>query len=577
MKPQKFLTAVVLMLAIGFSLSSTGSTCAATICKPTFSLQTEGAQDAEKVEPSNEEIANWIKQLDSPVFNDRLTASNRLKAAKAGALDQVFQHAVSRESKIESASICLRLIREWELQHDLAMHDRLLHLLNSASKHDSRPAVIEKIRIYLNEGYECTESEALELLRKMGAPFYFIKKENYYQLHIRSDCSREKRKSLWPLRYVNSNCLVLFENVNQIDDHVARNLAACPGLVQLFCPTMTETQMNLLGDSKSLKKLYLKNIVKSEATLKSLSKIPTLELLSFNSKQDINTSLRDIVLFPELRQIFFNRRNISDPIVLDYLTGCKKLEHLNLNAFDMPSHKFRNMERFKNVTHLELPTGTDDKLIELVSKMPSLKSIEMEYAFITDKAAPFLAMHKDLESLEIEQTFITDESCKHLAKLTKLKTVRIDGTFVTPAGVSLIEDANRGLDVKGWITEKHDDAYVEALQQLQFTGCNVRPNFGVSFSGRDAQGRLKLPCLRLPGCSLNFTLTDSERTNATFLKYATKVSDLDNLAIWKCDESTAIGLLALPETAEITIGKTTISKETIDKLKKRFKRLTIRQ
>ena len=310
-----------------------------------------------------ETVANLINALDSPVFSIRNNAGAKLKAARDTALEQVFNHAVSSDSKLDSSAKCLALIRAWELDYDKVVHDRLTRLLEKAPKRSaSNKNAISRIQAYLFEGFGCTESDAITLLTKMGATPLYIKKKGYYSIRLRSNCSRAIGKSLWPMQYLSSRCQVSFEHGVEIDDFVARNLGACPGLERIFCPNMTDAQIVFLGESKSLKELYLKGIMVEDGTILALSKIPTLELLSFDSNQTLTDSLRHLALFPSLNCIYLNRGDVSDPMVLDYLANCLKLNSLNLGSFDMPSGSFRNLKRFKSVTKLEMPRYADNKI-----------------------------------------------------------------------------------------------------------------------------------------------------------------------------------------------------------------------
>ena len=526
--------------------------------------------DKQRSSVKEKDVLRWLKELESPVYQVREKAYENLRKSRNQSLELVVRHAVDSDSGLDSSARCLKLIGEWENEFGLEVHDHFLELLNHAdSESDLNKSAVENVRKLLNEAYDCTEEEALAALKKMTRVL-FINKHGYYSLRLRHQYSRANGKSLWPLRYISTPVHISCEDSAKIDDFVVRNLAASPGLECLFCPKMTEAQVAMLGKSKSLVQLYLEESIEDENTLKSLSRIPTLKLLSFDPKQPLNDSLRHLASFRSLNQIFFNRSDIDDPKVLDYLAACSELEFLNLAAFKMPSEKFGNLDRFKSVRHVEVPRYSDGKLIEQVARIPEIESLEIDYCYMTDEHAPFLARHKHLKKLEITNTFITDESCKHIAKITTLEALKLDATFVSPKGVEIIEEAIPGLKVKGWITAAHEPKYVEALQQLQLIGCRVQPDFGVSFK-RNKAGKAVLPYYRLPGCDVFFDQDDDPKVNQQFLKYASNVSDLRKLYLSKCTDDFAARLIKLPKSAKLIFRDSHVKEETYKTLESKFK------
>ncbi len=519
---------------------------------------------------SKAEVEEWIQQLASADYNTRIAASSRLAKSRDAAVEQTLRHCLSTQAPLASAAECLKLMEAWLEKYDAKFHERVSVLIEQfCADSDYRQHSRQILDGSLNESLDCSESEAIEIIKTMGASVYWIEDENYLSIHVRGDCRREDGNSLWPLRNINLPCHILFENVT-VDDFTARNLAQAPGLKRIFCPyKMTEEQVAMLGESNSLRDLYIRRPIQNEVTMTALARIPTLQLLSFDPEQPVEL-FQFLKEFPALETVHANRGDLTDPRFLDHLADCPKLQRLSLGVFKLPGKQLTGFDRFKNVKSVELPRYCDDDLIKNLADLPALESMEIDYACITDKVSPYLAVHTNLKELVIEQTFISDETCEQIAKLKNLKSVKLDGTFVTPVGVRLIELANPGLKVDGWITAAHDPKYVQALQQLRVIGAYVSPDFSVSFS-RDDKGNVILPYKRVPGCDVHFTVSEKADINQQFLQYLVDVDDLKKLYLKNVSAEFGEQLLLLPRRKlKVGISASEITEELQQKIESHF-------
>ena len=156
------------------------------------------------------------------------------------------------------------------------------------------------------------------------------------------------------------------------------------------------------------------------------------------SEQDAvsDKTLAAIEHLPHLREVYM----IFCPIRGDglvHLVGLKRIEKLDLFA-----------------------TRIDDKAIEHVVKLPSLRYLDIRsigvnekglvannHGQISDDGIKLIANHlPNLESLLFCGT-VTDEGLLHLAKLKKLKHIEVGSPNVTPNGIKRLQSAMPGLEI----------------------------------------------------------------------------------------------------------------------------------
>lgn len=164
------------------------------------------------------------------------------------------------------------------------------------------------------------------------------------------------------------------------------------------------------------------------ATLvKSRKKIEGLYVLAHGLT---NNGLKPLANQPALRHLtLFGANEISDEGI-SHLEGLVNLEELKIVGSAVTSKSFYYLRKMKRLRELEItpaggPSLIADNDFRSIESITSLKTLVLNRARISDKAALSLAKLTSLEHLHLWETGITAKSAAVIGSLSRLKTLSI--------------------------------------------------------------------------------------------------------------------------------------------------------
>jgi len=130
-----------------------------------------------------------------------------------------------------------------------------------------------------------------------------------------------------------------------------------------------------------------------------------------------------------------------------------QLKRLYLSSTRVTEKGLVHLKGLKNLEHLGLPFSLTDVGLENVSRLDSLKNLNIDGDSVTEKGLAKLAGMKSLDSVSVGGEENTDEIVGKLAVLPNLKRLSL----------------GRGLTDKGFVRLKN----IESLQTLSLNGANI--------------------------------------------------------------------------------------------------------
>lgn len=266
---------------------------------------------------------------------------------------------------------------------------------------------------------------------------------------------------------------------------------------------VTDVGMRHISKLTSLKELYIKGERMGDAGLAYLRALPRLEYLCLYGSHFTDRGMVHVKAMPSLRILSFHENlcRITDtgmvPISempkleilclhamkyitdggLAHLSKLRSLKKLNIGGSQVTDRGLAYLSQIKTLEHLGLPQdqkGITDKGLAHLGTLPNLKHLsinrihfndpKMNKEYYTDKGLAELANCRLLEELNIGSIGITDAGIDHVVKLNNLKKLMLFGCEnVTDAGLSKLTvlKSLTNLYVKG------ADVSIEGLNNLK--------------------------------------------------------------------------------------------------------------
>ncbi|MHC4532752.1 MAG: leucine-rich repeat domain-containing protein [Planctomycetota bacterium] len=202
---------------------------------------------------------------------------------------------------------------------------------------------------------------------------------------------------------------------------------------------LKDTDMIQIGKVTSLKVLYLdSNNHVTNSGLEYLSNLKSLEHLVLQSVRMTDEGLRYLSSLPSLNHLILSGRFTNDAAL--YLKDVSSLRILSLGIMSMgrrPNNRelnikqifndkgMKNVSRLTQLEHFQAHwmERITDNGIAYLKDMPSLKSMDIWHAEVTDRAATDLTQMQTLDNLDVGG--LTNEGLKNISTLQKMKHLRI--------------------------------------------------------------------------------------------------------------------------------------------------------
>ncbi|NIP23049.1 MAG: M48 family metalloprotease [Phycisphaerae bacterium] len=282
------------------------------------------------------------------------------------------------------------------------------------------------------------------------------------------------------LKYIrNITSLKYLDMPYRVTDKGMSHLAELHSLKGLYFPQnsgITNTGLRHLAKMISLEEVYLAGKRMGDACLAHLRDLPRLEYLALYSKGFSDKGMVHIKDIPSLRILSFHESfpritdaglaHISDMPNLELLcmhgiqditdegianlTKMRSLRKLNISSSQVTDKGLAYLSQIKTLERLDLPQdqkGITDKGLTYLGTLPNLRHLaisrihfndpKMNKEYYTDKGLAALANCRLLEELYIGSPGVTDEGMRQVARLTNLRKLMLFGCEnVTNEGLS---------------------------------------------------------------------------------------------------------------------------------------------
>jgi len=256
--------------------------------------------------------------------------------------------------------------------------------------------------------------------------------------------------------------------------------------------------LSLLKGRKNLVAVYISNTALTDAGVKELAEIDTLEqVYLWYSPKLTNASVESLAGLKGLKALNIGGSQVNDD-GLKVLGGMTQLEQLwasHLPVTDAGLKPLAKLTGLKALNLMENQKLTPDAVASLLRALKSLERLELEYVPTTDAVMKEIGRHTKLRHLSLfSADKVTDDGVKELAGLTDMTYLSVVGCKLTDKGLKHLLGMSKleRLHVYG---SQLTDAAVPDLVTFKSLK-HVWLNNGISKSGKDALTK------GLPKCTL---------------------------------------------------------------------------
>jgi len=276
--------------------------------------------------------------------------------------------------------------------------------------------------------------------------------------------------------------------------------------------TITDAGLAVVAQLPNLKGLYFnKNRVTNEG-LAALARMTALEELSLTADRCNDAGLVHLAGLPRLRYLLLQGQGFTNAGIA-HLKNVPSLWILNLGF--LPQLGDAALLHVAQIPGLEAVSfywceNITDQGVAQMTKMPSLKQLDITHSKVTDKGLAHISQIKTLQSLGLPNKGITDVGLQHVSTLPNLKKLSVSRAHYVDPKMNKEYYTNQGLAAISKCTH---------LEDLSIG------SIGVTDAGMDHIARLtNLKALLLFGCD---NLTDAGLAKLTTLKSLTNLDITD--------------------------------------------------
>ncbi len=240
------------------------------------------------------------------------------------------------------------------------------------------------------------------------------------------------------------------------------------------------------------------------------------------------------------------------------------IQSLDVDGSILTHDSFKQISRLTGLKTLTLDgTDADDRDVEFIStRMPSLKSLNLGYTKITDRAMASIAKMRSLRSLSLQKNAISAKGLTHLAKNQTLAEIDFKATSINDDALPILSRIS-SLSVLNFAKTKISDKGLSHLLTLPSIRKLDLSGTAVTDSGvRDVLAKLKnLEELNLSGTKV----TDAGLAHLTNLKHLRKLWLRELHAV---SDASVPALSGLSSLVDLELQKTNITQRGIQILAK---------
>jgi hypothetical protein len=308
-------------------------------------------------------------------------------------------------------------------------------------------------------------------------------------------------------------------------------LAQLPQIEELSTPMgLSDAGMAEIAKMQSIKRLHVARDQLTDAGLRSLGKLASLEVLDlYGNPRMTDDGLKSLTHLHSLRYLRLGKEGHFTDRGMAHLASLPSLKVLWLDTPNITDEGLRRLAPSRSLERLNmywLDTITDRGIVYLKG-MPRLRKLNVGHARLNDVDLAHFAAFANLDHLHLPSGF-TDAGIEHLAKLDRLKYLSVNCTSGSPltdkalAIVSKLRDL-RELRISGTGFTNKGIELLAMLENLQVLNL---PSFGPD--GLDNENLKQLT--KLSGL-MNLWLGSASNITMSGLNTLNALGDLENLSV----------------------------------------------
>ncbi len=510
------------------------------------------------IDAQEKKVSQLIDDLNDASFSVRQAAAEGLSQGDETVVTPLLQAIVSktqaRETRRRCAQILLKLASRKDQKIDAALKQQLPKY--QAEKFQHASLELKQLRFKILGEVNISEKQAIGLLREHGCsitPSRRVKgitidaknfkgtKQDFKNIvaikqPIRLKINIRKRHELFDiLPKCNLAAIQLRDGYSQVvkNDQLKHQVSAA---MQQICRCQNLTELSLdfaVIDARALNGIEkLTNLV--QITLPRTATDETLSRLAKHKKlSHIN---------------FINCQNISGAGFKDFAEN-KLIKSLDFHSTGLKTENLKYLNKFPNLSRLTLHQNCYNEDVQIISKLPALKQLDLDNTLVTNEVVDSLAKMKNLRYLDIGESPLTNQIIKKINALETLERFRFRRTFITEQGSKELRFDNEYNSQTFFVPDSARQ--LKLVHELVDRGVPIKPNLEAGIVDLYFQGKNKIDLSKLEQLKVKNV-------------YLNKIPTPENL----------LDILKLNDTARICVINPDIPNEIVDKLRNRFEKFT---
>ena len=181
--------------------------------------------------------------------------------------------------------------------------------------------------------------------------------------------------------------------------------------------------------------------------------------------------LESLATLPHLRSLVLAETGTSDE-QLAVIGRLSRLRNLDLRGCPVGNAGLGQLVGMTSLAAIRFSgesgaTTVDDAGMLHLAKLPSLRTVMLDFLWVSEEGLTALAPLEELNELTLAQTLVGDESLPAVARFKKLRRLRLARTSVTGAGLTALTGLGELRDLDLSECASLDDAAVESVGQLR--------------------------------------------------------------------------------------------------------------
>ncbi len=222
--------------------------------------------------------------------------------------------------------------------------------------------------------------------------------------------------------------------------------------LDLYGSHIDDAGVRLLSDCRLTKLNLDANFAITDFSLFTLSKMPTLRVLSLSNTGVSDKGLKRLANLPKLDSLYLNgNHQITDKGILNLAPSTSHLTVLSLYSCDISDDSAPTFLQFKDLIVLDLsrnPKVTNKTLKILKDKVKGLTTLAIGQDTVDEDGISVLPQYKDLKILDLSGIQISPKAQSYLATMKNLSCLYLEDCHLSTSDIQKLGSALPGVRIE---------------------------------------------------------------------------------------------------------------------------------